>query len=113
MSNPRVVISGGIRVGASGHGRTTPENPTRVFEISIPIREVGSTIECGFQVPWGKIEDVDGRGPLEMGCGAGFGSGWATIKFEDTTYAISGADFVSAFLGALDVGEASDDAAGH
>lgn len=99
--NPQVEIVGGLRVTASSGGRSTPTSPSRVFEITLPIREVDSTIECGFQTEWGVIEDVDGRGPLRLHCGAGFGSGWATLTFDGKRYAISGADFVSSFLGAV------------
>ena len=99
MTRRRVETVGGIRVGSNdrAQGRTTPSAPTRTFEIKLPVREVDSTIECGFQQEWGRIDEID----LTLFAGAGWGSSWATIQHGDKHYAISATDIVEAFLDAI------------
>lgn len=97
---PEVRAVGGIGVRVGGHGRTTPDSPTRTLTLEVPLREVESLIECGFQAEWGRIDDIE-DGPLVLNAGAGFGSAWATITYAGKKYAISGPDLVSAFLGTI------------
>lgn len=96
----RVVVRGGNRVGsnAKAFGKTTPDEPTRTFLIALPIREVDSTIECGYQPEWGSIDEID----LMLSCGAGFGSAWATIRYGDKHYAIAATDLLEAFLDSVE-----------
>jgi hypothetical protein len=52
--------------------------PIRSLEATLPFREVESTIACGYQPEWGSGTLPDGT-PYRLGCGAGFGSSWATL----------------------------------
>lgn len=97
---PKVEVSDGVRVASNSRalGHTTPEAPSRTFEIALPVRECTSTIEAGFQTEWGRIDEID----LTLYSGAGFGSAWATIHHGNKTYAIKATDIVAAFLAAVE-----------
>ena len=89
-----------IRVAASVGGRVLTLDPVRLLTLKLEVREVESAIPCGFQVEWAT---ADVRGDELMVCvGAGFGSRWATIRYQDKSYAFSVEDVVSSFLEALE-----------
>lgn len=91
---------GEIRVTTDAGGK---DDFTEQFELKLPVRMYDSTIFAGLRAEWGRIENVDGRGPLVICSGAGFGSAWATIDFDGKRYAISARDLVEAFLAHLGV----------
>lgn len=104
MAKAKVETVGGLSVRSNVRtmGKTVPDEPTRTFEIPLLIREVDSTIDCGFQQEWGSVEDVNGKGPLHLFAGAGWGSSWASIDFNGKSYAISATDLVAAFIDAVE-----------
>lgn len=85
---------------ASSGGRRLTLDPIRVIPITLNIREVESTIPCGFQTPWGEV-DIDGH-LLEVFGGAGFGSGWATIQYKGKSYCFPITEIVQEFLAGLE-----------
>lgn len=93
-----VKVVGGVRVASNTRG---PEDPIREFDLPVKVREVESSINCGFRAEWGRIDDVDGRGPLTIFSGAGLGSPWATISFEGKEYAIGAHDLADRFIEAV------------
>jgi hypothetical protein len=85
---------------ASVGGRKLTLDPTRVHPITIEIREVESTIPCGFQAEFGTV-DVDGD-ELSVCAGAGFGSQWITMQFKGKSYCFPITEVISAFLEQLE-----------
>ena len=98
MSNKHEVTAPEGVTAFSG-GRRITLDPIKVHPITIEIREVESTIPCGFQTHWGSV-DIDGD-ELEVFGGAGFGSQWTTIQFRGKSYCYPISEVVGAFLDAL------------
>jgi len=91
---------GEIRVTTNAGGK---DDFTEEFELKLPVRAYDSTIFAGYRAEWGRLDDVDGRGPLVLCSGAGFGSAWATIEFDGKRYAISARELVEVFLAHLGI----------
>jgi hypothetical protein len=77
------------------------DDPISVIEVPLKIREVETTIPCGFQAIWGTV-DVNGE-KLTATAGAGFGSGWATIEFRGKNYCFPILEVIKALLVELGV----------
>ena len=99
MAKPDIVATG-PGVEASTDGRRLTLDPIRVIPITVEIREVESTIPCGFRQMWGEV-DIDGD-VLQVTSGAGVGSEWATIQFRGKDYCFAISDVVASFVEALD-----------
>lgn len=93
-------MSGEIRVTADVGGRPLTLDPIRVIPVELEVREVESTIPCGFQSVWGEGE-VDGQ-EFTLAVGAGFGSRWATIHYHGKNYCFSANGLMEAFFKALE-----------
>jgi hypothetical protein len=100
MSEKKIEATDAIRVSASSGGRPLTLDPVSVVEVPLRIREVESTIPCGFQQDWGTVE-VDGE-KLEATSGAGWGNQWATISFKGKSYCFSISEIVGEFLSKVD-----------
>lgn len=74
-------------------------DPIRVVPVRLEVREVESTIPCGFQQVWGDASWM-GR-PVEITSGAGLGSRWGTITYGDRSYAFDAQQLVEAFVAAV------------
>jgi hypothetical protein len=94
-----------IRVGpVTVGGRQITLDPIRNIPVTFNIREVESTIPCGFQGQWGEGE-IDGE-RIELNTGGGFGSRWATIHYRGHDYCFKAEELLSAFLDGLAASEA-------
>lgn len=85
-----------IRVRAAVGGRELTLDPVRTIVVPLEVREVESTIPCGFQSEWG-TGGVDGE-KLMLTAGAGFGSRWGTIHYAGKSYAFDANQLINAFL---------------
>lgn len=89
-----------ILVEASLGGRRLTLDPIRVVTVPLEVREVESTIPCGFQSVWGEAGEGDRR--IELTAGAGMGSRWGTIVFRGKTYCFDANQLINAFVDELD-----------
>lgn len=86
--------------GASVNGRKLTLDPISRIPITIHVREVESTIPCGFQVNFGEV-DVDGH-LFEVTAGAGVGSEWLTFRYKGKQYCFPISEVVGKMLDAID-----------
>jgi hypothetical protein len=93
-----------IRVRAAVGGRELTLAPIRVVAVTLEVREVESTIPCGFQSVWGDAEGVGPDGAqhaIRLTSGAGFGSRWGTIDCDGRRFCFSADQLINAFVSAL------------
>ena len=85
---------GEISVVAAVGGRRLTLDPIRVIPTVLEVREVESTIPCGFQSMWGESDDP----PTELTSGAGMGSRWGTIRYKDRSFCFDATQLMVAFM---------------
>jgi hypothetical protein len=83
-------------ISNAGVRRRITLEPLHRKALAIEVREVESTIPCGFQQHWG--DGKYGKKKFDMGCGAGFGSRWMTFTVGEHNYCISADDIAKAVL---------------
>lgn len=76
-----------IRVEAAVGGRRLTLDPIREKTIEVSVREVETTIPCGFQVNHVEGQTDEGL-DFEFNSGAGMGSRWMTFKYRGHYVAI-------------------------
>lgn len=91
---------GEVGVQASTGGRQLTLDPIRVIPVTVDVREVESTIPCGFRMGWVDGE-ADGK-EFDIAAGAGCGSRWLTIKYGDKYFCMDIEDFLQSFIGAVE-----------
>lgn len=89
-----------IRVTASVGGRRLTLDPLAEHTLPIQLREVESTIPCGFQIDW--VSGEKGDEEYRVAVGAGMGSEWATIHYKGKEYCFSARSLLDAFFAAVD-----------
>lgn len=88
--------SGEIAIEGTSNGRLVTLDPIREKHLSIPVRQVESTLPCGFQQHWAHV-DADGT-ECDIACGAGVGSKWMTVTIGDRRYCMSVEDIFVAVM---------------
>lgn len=88
---------GEIKVEAASGGRRITLDPIRTFSIPVEVREVESTIPCGFQSVWLTASD-EGKDIGNITAGAGVGSKWGTIKVGDRCYCFDAGELLAAVI---------------
>lgn len=91
-------MSDEIKVTAAIGGRPITLDPIRVIPVTVEVREVESTIPCGFQSIWG--EGDTGGQEYSVTAGAGFGSRWGTIQWQGRSYCFDVMQLLNAFAAA-------------
>lgn len=87
---------------SSGGRRITLDPISPLIPITVEVREVESTIPCGFQLGW--FEGTTDEGvDFEMLSGAGLGSPWLTFKVGDKHYCLNGKDILTTLLNSVGV----------
>lgn len=94
-------MSNETRVRAAVGGRELTLDPLRTLPVVVEVREVESTIPCGFQSEWATGTAPDGT-PFGIYAGAGFGSRWGTVDYRGKNYAFDIEQFFTAFMAAVD-----------
>lgn len=95
--------SGEISVTASHDGKPVTLDPLRTFEIPVELREVESTIPCGFRMGW--LDGDDKGTPFSLAAGAGCGSKWLTFSYGDRDFCVDMSDVVGSFIDTIKAGD--------
>lgn len=92
-------------MSASSGGRQITLDPLRLLPITVDVREVESTIPCGFSMEW-VTGTHDGK-EFDISAGAGVGSRWLTISYGGRYFCMDIEDFLRAFLDSLETPDES------
>lgn len=84
-----------MEVEASSDGRRLTLDPIRTIDISVSVREVESTVPCGFRQEWISGTSNDGH---EFELYAGVASPWLIIHVDGKQYCTDIRDLLSTFL---------------
>jgi hypothetical protein len=97
MSSKGSKGTGEIGITASTNGRRLTLDPLRKKKLAVEVREVESTIPCGFQTPWADGELPDGT-KFSLTSGAGVGSRWMTFRYKGRNFAIQADSIIQPLL---------------
>ena len=87
-------VAGEIGVAASVGGRAITLDPIRTFDLTVPMREVESTLPCGLRMEWASGEHKGEE--FQLTSGAGVGSRWLTFSYKGRQYCADVEDIVTA-----------------
>ena len=87
---------GEIRVQAAANGRKLTLDPIRIIDLQVPMREVESTIPCGFRMGW--LDGDDEGTPFSLTAGAGCGSPWLAFSYGDRDFCFDMTEFVTQLI---------------
>ena len=93
------MTEGEIGVTASAGGRRITLDPIQLLPITVDVREVESTIPCGFRQAW--VDGEHNGTTFDIAAGAGLGSRWLTIHYGDRYFCMDIEDFLKSFLETL------------
>jgi hypothetical protein len=94
-----------IKVQAASGGRKLTLDPIRELTLTLPAKEVESTITCGFQMEWVSGAD-DKEREFDLTTGGGVGSMYGTFQYQDKRYCFKAEDLIRAFIEAIEADDA-------
>lgn len=93
------MAQGEMGVSAASGGRQITLDPIQVLSVTVDVREVESTIPCGFRQEW--VDGEHNGTKFDICSGAGLGSRWLTIHYGDRSFCMDIEVFLRSFLAAL------------
>lgn len=91
---------GEISCRASSNGRECTADSIRDLTLSVPAKQIESSIVCGFRQE--HASGLRGKRKFELMTGAGCGSPWLIFQLEGKDYVIHVQDLIEAFFTAID-----------
>ena len=91
---------GEMGVAASSNGRRLTLDPIKVYNLTVPLNEVESSIPCGFRQGW--VSGSHGKEKFDLASGAGCGNRWLTFSYKGKDYTIDATKLVELMIEAID-----------
>ena len=91
---------GEISCEAESNGRRITLEPLQILTLAIPMREVESTLPCGFRQSW--VSGDSGKKKFSLTSGAGCGSRWMTFDYAGRQFCVDIEDVVKQAIEVID-----------